>query len=283
MGSSQSKNRIYSPRPRTNPRHWGWLALYWWADSCLLPIILFYALWYGDPQLSRYIVFAIITSFWGWSNYEEWAIRLFWLIRRPSYYCPNNSSQRWWTLDAMMYICSATIGLAALELVIGTCFDNPVVRLLSMPGPTMLYCLSLFIGILQTMAELGVRTPVRISSVGQWGRTMGAMATLVEDIGAVDCRLGSSWREAVCARWEGDLGWRRRCRVVAWVWVWSCLVVAVGLTVVVARANEEAAFGIAWAISITFLGALTILTVRWMDVRRIQEWDGAKLALTGSV
>ena len=109
-------------------------------DACAVPIILYYALTFGG-NVEGWITFAVITAIWGGPTYIEFAIRSLRLILKQRFFKPLGVDKRW-AFDITNWILVLLIAAVTAVLIVGAAPHIVFLRVLSMPGPTILYCLA---------------------------------------------------------------------------------------------------------------------------------------------
>lgn len=114
-----------------------------------------------------------------------------------------------------------------------TSLDDPLVRLLAMPLPSVLFIFSIEVLLIETMRMFRIRAPFRVSSIPKGGTLRPVLYTLIEDIVAVDGNGGSEYRLRLNARFEASRDFRRLLRNMTWFWVLPALVVAVATSLLI--------------------------------------------------
>ncbi|KAK0710180.1 hypothetical protein B0T26DRAFT_724282 [Lasiosphaeria miniovina] len=211
------------------------------VESSLLPIALFYGLWFSTT-LRHGIIFAIITSFFGLVTGIEFALRCWKLILPRDEYRPVGGGRWRFDFTHMTLSCGYTIMTGIL---IGASIPHePLVRPLAMPVPLFFIQLGLQLIATGVMSARAVPAPCRISSVPKGARTPPLVYTLVEDIVAVDGAAGLSYRKALSARYEASSAFRKMIAQQNWFWGVGALVDGVGTLAVVWTVPQEVAYGV---------------------------------------
>jgi len=269
-GNAPAFNNIQKPnnglpyRLSEHRKNWTiWFGLFCF-DGCLLPIILFYALWFGS-SLSHWTILALITSLSFWTSYHKWfsrGYRIF--IKKDPKFRPLNGG-RWW-FDCSYYILSLALLIMILELVIATSTKDVKVKVISMAPPSVLYVIGVYMLLQNTAHCLSVRTPVTLSSVKRGSQTPPPLFTVMEDVFAVDgCHLGLPAREAMMAMLYNSRPLVRTLMWWSWIWCVACLAVAIGLSVAVAQTSRTTGFGITFGVTFPFIVLLSLVTAWWME------------------
>lgn len=238
----------------------GYLALMVF-DACIVPIMLYYAMTFGG-NVQGYITFAIITAIWGGPTYVEFAIRSFRLviIKQQRFYKPLGVNHRW-AFDITNWILVLLITVVTAILIVGAAPHDVFLRVLSMPGPAILYCLAGPIFLLSLYHHFGWKAPFRISSTPKGEQVLPGIYYIVEDVVAVNARGGRPFREGLAARYKASPIFRKMMRDQSWFWSIGGLIMAGACTVVVVinPVPEPVAYGIGESFSLLYLYKLTIL------------------------
>lgn len=162
----------------------------------------------------------------------EFAVRSWRLIKKENFFRPLGTNSRW-AFDISHWIFSLTIGAITAFLIIGSAPHIVWLRVLSMPGPSILYCVGGCILLISTWSELDRPAPFRISSTPKGGKVLPGVYYLMEDIVAVNAGAGRPFREALASRYKASPRFRRMLRVQSWFWSVPALVVAIACTVLI--------------------------------------------------
>ena len=262
--STSTSSRISLPyRLSSHRRNWAiWFGLFVF-DGSILPIILFYSLWYGS-SLSRWTIFALITSLSFWTSYHKWFSRGWRLVKKDPKYRPLGGG-RWW-FDCSYYVLSLALLVVIVELVAATSTKKVKVGVIAMAPPSVLYVVAAFMLGQNCMHVLGMRAMWTISSVKRGESVPPPLFTVMEDVFAVDgCHEGRSAREAMLAMYEGNA--RLRSTLVWWSWFWgfACLAAAVAMSVVVGVAKQTTCFGVTYGVCFPFIVLMSLITAWWME------------------
>lgn len=174
-----------------------------------------------------------MTTVWGGPTYVEFAVRSWRLWQKKSdFYRPLGTSNRW-AFDITHWVFVITISSVTALFIIGSAPHIVWLRVLSMPGPAILYSMGgcLFV---QTMWSLSGRpAPFRLSSTPKGGKVHPGVYYFIEDIIAVNANAGRPFREALAARYEASPRFRRMIKNLSLFWSIPSLFVAIVCTVVV--------------------------------------------------
>lgn len=190
-------------------------------------------------------VFAVVATIWGGPAYVEFAVRSWRLIKKENFFRPLDTNSRW-AFDISHWIFSLTIGAITAFLVIGSAPHIVWLRVLSMPGPSILFCMGGSILLLTIWSDLSRPAPFRISSTPKGGKVNPGVYYLMEDIVAVNAGAGRPFREALASRYKASPRFRRMLRVQSWFWSVPALIVAIVCTVliVIHPIHKAVAYGI---------------------------------------
>lgn len=235
-------------------------------DACIVPIILYYAMTFGG-NVEGYITFAVVTAIWGGPTYIEFAVRSFRIviIKQARFYKPLGVNHRW-AFDITNWILVLLITVITALLIIGAAPHDVFLRVLSMPGPAILYCLAGPIFLLSLYHHFGWKAPFRISSTPKGEEVLPGVFYIVEDVVAVNARGGRPFREGMAARYKASPIFRKMMRDQSWFWSIGGLMMAGALTVVVVinPVPEPVAYGIGWAVPFIWAGIWGAITVPWV-------------------
>ncbi|KAL8834861.1 MAG: hypothetical protein Q9170_003561 [Blastenia crenularia] len=221
---------------------WTLLAL----DTTILPLALFYPLWYTKALIPAYI-FAVTTSVFGLISGLEWAYRT-WRLWREEYVRPLGGKRKWFDFFHLSYTFGYTVSL--IELIIGAAPHQPIVRLCALPVPTFVLFFGIELLLFAILDASGVKAPIRISSVPKGSSIRPGLYTIVEDVIAVDTGKGREYREAINARYEASPRFRRMLRQLTWFWAVPAVIVGGGVIAIVwiQDVTQTVAYGIGWGI-----------------------------------
>ena len=135
------------------------------VDASVVPIALYYGMTYGG-HTPGWIVFAIITSIWGGPAYFEAGMRTLRLIKKERFFRPLGTDSRW-SFDILTWILALAIGVVTVLFIVGGAPHIVFLRVLSMPGPAILYCLGGSVALLTLYHKMGWKAPFRISSTAK--------------------------------------------------------------------------------------------------------------------
>lgn len=200
-------------------------------DACVVPIGLYYAMTFGG-NVKGFIVFAVVTAIWGGPTYVEFAVRSLRLIKQQRFYKPLGVDKRW-AFDITNWILVLLIFTVTVILIVGAAPHDVFLRVLSMPGPAILFTLAGPVFILTLYNAFGWKAPFRISSTHKGEQVMPGVFYIMEDIVAVNAGGGRPFREGMAARYKASPIFRKMMRDLSWFWSIPGLLVAGATTVVV--------------------------------------------------
>lgn len=210
-------------------------------ESSLIPLALFYGLWFRTT-LRHGIIFAIITAFFGLVTGIEFGLRSLKLILPPDTYRPIGGAR--WKADFTHWTLSFGYTVMTGILIGASIPHEPLVRPLAIPVPLFLIQMGVML-LWSGWANVTRRpTPCRMSSIPKGERTRPLVYTIVEDIIAVDGAAGIEYRRALMARYEISKLFRKMIAKQNWFWGWGSLLVGVGTMVVIWTVQQEIAYGI---------------------------------------
>lgn len=214
-------------------------------ESSLLPIALFYGLWYGT-DLRHGIVFAIITAFFGLVTGVEFGLRSLKLILPRDEYRPLGTDpvKDRWKFDFTHMTLSFGYTYMTGILIGASIPHEPIVKPLAMPVP--LFFIQMGLQLLWTgwANKKHKKAPCRISSVPKGGRVPPLVLTIVEDIVAVDGAGGKEYRRAINARYEVSKRFREMIARQNWFWGVGALVDGAATMIVIWTIPQEIAYGV---------------------------------------
>lgn len=214
-------------------------------DACIVPILLYYALTFGG-NVQGWISFAVITAIWGGPTYVEFAVRSLRLIKKNSNFFKPLGVDRRWGFDITNWMLVLTIAAVTSLLIVGAAPHIVFLRVLSMPGPAILFCLAGPLFLMSLYSACGWRAPFRISSTAKGGMVLPGIYYIVEDIVAVNAGGGRPFREGWAARYNASPVFRKMLRDLSWFWGISGIVVGAACTVVVVihQVDKAVAYGV---------------------------------------
>ena len=225
----------------------------------------------------------------------EFATRSFRLIKKKqNFYRPLGTTSRW-CLDSSHYVFILMITAVTALFIVGSAPHVVWLRVLSMPGPAILYCLGgpMFLETMWSMA--GRPAPFRISSTNKGDMVKPGVYYFIEDIVAVNANAGRPFREALAARYEASPIFRRLIKHQSLFWSVPALVIAIVLTVVVCvhTVSDPVAYGVGksnhfdasvperqandstgWAVPFVWAGLWVPITLLWVR-REMREERGS--------
>ncbi|KAI1776619.1 hypothetical protein F4818DRAFT_411239 [Hypoxylon cercidicola] len=229
-------------------------------EGSILPIVLFYPLWYATT-LRHGILFAIITSFFGIVSGLEFAHRSWRLILKDDTYRPLDGGR--WRFDFTHLTLS--IGYTVMTgILIGASIPHePLVRPLAMPLPLFFIevgSLALASGF---MDARHMHTTCKVSSIPKGAPIPPILLTFIEDVVAVDGGAGKTYRKRLLGRYKASKHFRGLIKGLNWFWGVGSLLVGAGSLAVVWTVQQEIAYGIGWGAPLVFTTLWTFITILW--------------------
>ncbi|PGH09682.1 hypothetical protein AJ80_07633 [Polytolypa hystricis UAMH7299] len=249
------------------------IAIFWTVfviDTLAQPLILYFALWYCT-DLSHNLVFTISTAALGGVSVGEYFYRFWKLYKKDSVVRPLNSRRSW--LDFFQINFSIVWLILAVELIVGTVQEEPYIRLLAMPLPTVMYYFGIVHLTLDFLRARGHRAPFRISSTPKGSVMPTALYVLVEDIVAVDGAGGQKYRRALRNRYLASPYFRQMLFEMNCFWGGGSIVFATVTTIVIFTTPRDVAYTLGWTLPFVWAGIWTLITIPWVqaDLRREKE------------
>jgi len=255
------------------------IVLVMWIDACIVPIALYYGLYYGG-DVQNWITFAVVTTVWGGPTYLEFAIRSLSLIKKESFYRPLGTNSRW-CFDVVTWASVVSITAVTALFIIGSAPHIVWLRVLCMPAPSLLYTLGGVSGLLTFYNVHHWKAPFRLSSTGKGEPVKPGVYYFIEDVVAVNANAGRPYREALAARYDASPRFRQMMYNQSLFWSIPALIIAIPLTViaVVHSIPATVAYGICWAVPFLWATIWAFISVQWVrsDMRRERrEWKSHK-------
>jgi len=252
------------------------IAIFWsliLVDTIGVPIALYFGLWYGT-NLSPNAVFSISTGCLGGVSILEYVVR-FWRLWKKNSTCRVLGARRSY-LDWFHWNFSAAWVFIIAELIIGTVFENPPIRLLAMPLASLCFWFAIELLVEDTMRLLGMPSPVRISSMPKGSLLRPGIYSIIEDVVAVDGSGGTKFRKRLNDRFEASHYFRQMLHRLTLFWAIGSAFIAVLTTILVFTLDGDVAYCIGWALPFVWAGIWTWATI-WYVKKELQfekaEWD----------
>jgi len=245
-------------------------------ESALLPIALFYGLWF-HTTLRHGITFAIITAFFGLVTGIEFGLRCVKLMLPSDTYRPPGGGR--YHFDFTHHTLSFGYTVMTAILIGASIPHEPLVRPLAIPVSLFLIQVGLQIMVTGVCNARHVAAPFRISSWLKGERIPPLVYTLVEDIVSVDGAAGKTYRAALRRRYEVSKRFRGMIARMNWFWGVGALLDGTGTMVVIWTVPQEVAYGVGWGSPLVFVIIWIFITVLWVrhDLRKEkQEWVAAR-------
>ncbi|KAK6442364.1 hypothetical protein LTR95_001410 [Oleoguttula sp. CCFEE 5521] len=252
----------YTLRTRKFAIAWFWTIVVF--DSAVMPLALYYGLWYGlheqtPSRMSANTVFSIVTAAIGGLSIFEYFVR-FWRLWKKNSTCRVIGARRMY-LDSFHWNYTLAWLVVMIELIVGSVQEDPPIRLLAMPCPTMLYVFGTELLILDTMRYFSLPAPFRLSSVPKGAQVRPGIYSIIEDVVAVDGSGGTDFREALNKRYEASHIFRAMLRRLGLFWSLGAQGFAVVCTILVFTLQKDGAYAVGWAAPFIWAGVWTLLTI----------------------
>lgn len=229
-------------------------------EGSIAPVIFYYALTLAT-DLRDGIVFAIITSLFGFISGFEFALRSWRLILKADTYRPLGAKR--WRFDFTHQSLGVIYTIMTAILIGGSIPHQPLVRVLAIPMPLFFIQIGLQGIVMGWMAEKKIPTPTRISSVAPGEPTPPFVLPLIEDVVAVDGDGKKDYRMRLMERWRVSRQFRVMIKGLNWFWGIGSLFFGAGLMAVVWTTPEQIAYGVGWGAPLVFIAIWTFFTVIW--------------------
>ncbi|DAA73142.1 TPA_exp: Uncharacterized protein A8136_5067 [Trichophyton benhamiae CBS 112371] len=236
-------------------------------DTLVQPLVLYFTLWYCT-NLSHNLVFTISTAALGGVAVVEYFYRFYNLFKKGSKVRPLNARRSW--LDFFQVNFTIVWLILAVELIIGTVQEEPYIRLLAMPLPTVMFYFGLVHLTLDLLRALGYQAPFRISSTPKGYVMPTALYVLIEDVVAVDGGGGQVYRRAIRDRYLSSPYFRQMLFEMNCFWGGGSVVFAAVITALVFTTPRDVAYTLGWSLPFVWAGTWVLITIPWVqaDLRK---------------
>ncbi|KAF7967148.1 hypothetical protein HWV62_18624 [Athelia sp. TMB] len=243
------------------------------ADSCLLPIIMFYALWFSP--LSHSNTFNILSSIFGMPTLLQWCKRMWYLCKKDSDCRPLGGERL--RVDLFQIGFTLNVFVITLQIVLAVVPLNPIVPLFAMIQETLLFITGAQLIAHFILYNMGATLPFRLSSAPKGGFVRPMVYTLVEDIVAVDGGGGRRFREEWNARYEASPAFRRMLSRLDAFWGFGAVVVAGVATALLWTVPVASGYWIGWLVPFLWAALWARLTIGYVRRCLAEEHAGWKL------
>lgn len=230
-------------------------------DCCIIPVALFYSLRFST-HLSNATIFAITTALTGGTLILEFFLRGYYLWKRTST-CRVKGAPRAY-FDWTHWVFLVAILVAVAELVVGNAYPQPIVRLLAMPVPSVLFVFAAETLVRDLLHLSKRKAPVRISSCPKGAEFRPGIYSIVEDIVATDGGGTAEYRERLDVRYRSSYKFRHMLRTLSLFWSLGGVVTALGASALVWTLDVNFAYAVGWVAPFVWGLIWTLLTVRWV-------------------
>ncbi|KAF2003453.1 hypothetical protein P154DRAFT_520066 [Amniculicola lignicola CBS 123094] len=264
----------YSLQSRRKSIFWFWTLIV--LDCVAMPIGLYFGLWYGT-SLSPNAVFSISTALLGTVSIVEYFIRFLRLWRKNSD-CRVIGAQRAY-LDWFHWNLSVGWFFVMIELIVGTSFHDPPIRLLAIPPATMCFAIGLELLLIDILRIMGVPAPCRISSLPMGAPLRPGIYAYIEDICAVDGSGKTEFRQRLNLRYQASKAFREMLHRLTLFWAIGSIAISGITTAIVFTIERDAAYVVGWTVPFIWAAVWTAITIPWVQKslkHEYAEWTTAK-------
>lgn len=228
--------------------------------SGILPLIGYLALHYTTTLKSTYILTIFIPIF-GLVSLYSLILRTVRLAKKSSTCRPLGSTSAW-TLDYFDWNFLLSFSILSVVIAVGLSLDPVNIRMASLPLSLLLLLVCGQLVIFIPLRALGVRAPIRFSSVARGERLRPAVYTIAEDIVAVDGEQGDVFRAQWDARYESSAPFRTLLARLDWVFgVSGVLVAAVIIGVIFGVKEDSVGWAVGWSAPWIWASAMMLITI----------------------
>jgi len=137
-----------------------------------------------------------------------------------------------------------------IELIAGTCPNDPPIRVLAMPAATMLFAIGFQLLALDILRIRGVPAPCRISSLPKGAPLRPGIYAYIEDICAVDGSGGTEFRQRLNLRYQASKAFREMLHRLTLFWAIGAIVCATVTTAIIFTIQRDAAYVVSFTTSL---------------------------------
>lgn len=268
-GSTQPPPLPYTLHTRIFSITWFWFLIV--AETFLVPVGLYYGLWFGTT-LNHGALFAIITSVFGFVTGYEYTIRGYLLLLKSPRYRPLRGSRRFWDFDSVQWVLVAPYTVLTGLLIGFSIPTQPLTRGLATPMPLGMIILG---GMLAASAYAHTwrwrLRHFRLSSHVVGDVVPPLLFCIIEDVVAVDGRGGQTYRRAALDRYHASPRFRRMLVQLTWFWSLPALVLGFILLILIFTVRKEVAYGLGWSVPDVWAGLWTAITVAYVRRKLAEE------------
>lgn len=209
----------------------------------ILPLIGYFALHYTTTLKTTYIL-SIFTPIFGVSSIYSLITRTVRLAKKSSTCRPLGSTSAW-TLDYFDWNFIFGFVVVSVIISIGISRNPSSVKITSLPLSVLLLLVCGQMVIMIPLRALGLRAPMRFSSIKRGDPLRPAVYVIVEDVVAVDGKQGDVFRAQWNARYESSAPFRMLLVRLDWLWGVSGVVVAGAVIGIIFGVEQDA---VGWAV-----------------------------------
>jgi len=241
------------------------LLIFWsliFLDCVCLPIVLYFALWYGT-HLSHNAVFSISTGALGTVSIFEYMLRFRRLWRKGSN-CRVIGARRYY-LDFFHWNLSVGWTAVMVELIVGTIPKEPPIRLLAMPASSMLFAFGIQMLIIDILRLAKVPAPIRISSLPRGTPLRPGIYSMIEDVCAVDGSGGTEFRQRLNLRYQASHVFRQMLHRLTLFWAIGAIAAASAATAIIFTCSRDVAYVVGWTLPFAWAAVWAFFTTLYVQ------------------
>lgn len=202
------------------------------------------------------MIFAAITSLFGFVTGYEFGIRGWRLVKKSDEFRPLYRASRW-GFDSTQHITITPITVMTIILIIFSIPHYPSVRALALPMPVGMINLGLIMLVNGWAAQRGWRLMYfRLSSHVKTSICPPVTFCVLEDVCAVDGKGGKKFRAAAMARYNASPRFRALMLQLLWFWTIPLIVLGAAFIAVIFVTSEDVAYAVGW-------GAPAVWSLLW--------------------
>lgn len=129
-----------------------------------------------------------------------------------------------------------------IELIVGTVPEEPPIRLLAMPVPSMVFAFGVEMLVMDIARIAGYRAPMRISSLPKGSPLRPGIYSIIEDICAVDGSGGTEFRQRLNLRYMASHHFRLMLHRLTLFWAFGACAIAAITTALIFTMQRDAAY-----------------------------------------
>jgi hypothetical protein len=254
------------PLPYNLRQHKLTICVFWFlivSEICFIPISFFYGLWFAS-KLNHGVLFAIITSVFGFITGYEYTARAFLLLLPRDEFRPLNGCKRFWDFDTTQWILVAPYSVMTGVLIGFSIPREPLVRGLALPMALGMIILGSFFILSGYAHYKGWKLRYfRLSSHAKGAVCPPLTFCIMEDVVAVDGGGGNTYRRAALKRYESSPRFRKMLIQILWFWAIPAVILGIVLIILIYTVRKEVAYGLGWGVPALWAALWTEGTILW--------------------